>query len=128
MSNRNILNINVGSSTATSNHVLLDKWKNKHYSLRVQAHVISFLLNKVDYYEKIAFDLPFYRLVKECSDQYNVSKTTINRWWQSFQLYGELPYETSEYLSNRVFLYMVYTVYMYTMYIYFFVYTTCSQQ
>ena len=37
--------------------VSLDRWKNKHYEPRVQAVVISFLLDKVDYYKENDIDI-----------------------------------------------------------------------
>ena len=73
---------------------VLDNWRKKHFGPRVQASVIAYLLEKVDYFEQLNIVVPLDRLFHDCFLKFGVSKSTSRRWWCSYKKYGELPYET----------------------------------
>ena len=78
----------------------IHNWSDRHYSARDQARVLSFLSDRVDYYEAIQFTVPFDRLFTECATECQVSKSTARCWWLHYEQYGELPIETTNYMKR----------------------------
>ena len=70
---------------------VINNWAKRHTSARQQAQAISFLFDRIEYYEKINFHVPFNRIFEECSTNCNISKATARRFWLHFEKYGELP-------------------------------------
>ena len=79
---------------------IINNWSRRHTSARQQAQAISFLFNRIEYYESINFHVPFDRIFGECASNCNISKATARRFWFHFEKYGELPDETEEYLQR----------------------------
>ena len=78
----------------------IENWDRRHFNARTQAQVLSFLIERVDYYDSINFNIPFDKLYEQCEKECQVSKSTARRWWLHFELYGELPFETEEYMRR----------------------------
>ena len=75
-------------------------WNTRAHGPRMQAKVISCLLEKIDFYESLQHDYPISRLFVQCEQEFGVCRTTVREWWNSFELYGELPYETREHMKR----------------------------
>ena len=87
-------------SAAMADFANITKWQDRHYGPRMQSQVVSFLLNQTDYYNSIRFDVPLDQLYQECHTELGVSKAMTHKWWLSFNLFGELPYETAAFMRR----------------------------
>ena len=79
---------------------LVNNWSRKHTSGRQQAQVLCYLLERVEYFESINFEVAMDRLFDECVSECKVSKSTARRFWIHFEKYGEIPIETEKYMSR----------------------------
>ena len=78
----------------------IDNWSKRPHGKRQQAQVISYILERMDYFESIGYSVFMCRLYRECEDEFRVYRTTARQWWLNFELYGELPYETQAYMKK----------------------------
>ena len=78
----------------------MDNWSNRPHGKRQQAQVIPYILGHVDYFEAAGYSVPMSRIFKECEEELNVCCSTVQKWWLSFELYGELPYKTKAHLKK----------------------------
>ena len=78
----------------------IKNWRNRPHGKRQQAQVICHILERLEYFDSIGYTVPMSRLYKECEDSIRVCRTTSRKWWLSFELYGELPYETAAHIKR----------------------------
>lgn len=78
----------------------VDNWSKRPHGERKQAQVVSFILDRRDYFDSIGYNVSISRIFEECEEATKVCRSTIRQWWIHFGQFGELPYETKEYFRK----------------------------
>ena len=76
---------------------MVENFQNIHFGPRIESQVIAYLRDRVDYFENIGYAVEMQQLYEETHLEFHVSTTTARRWYESYEIYGELPSETAAY-------------------------------
>ena len=65
----------------------------RNHGARTQEACINFIE------ERLSLGIPyetFFSILKKASNEYNVPRQTLNRWWKHYETWGQCPFETKE--------------------------------